>query len=191
MREREPREIQRGETVRWRRHFVGYPPSEFTLRYLIRGPGIGIDVPTVADGDAFVAEITSTQSASLTEGNYQWQAWLNEIADPTKKYVAARGEIIVRPGFVEADTSAVDTRSTAQKIVDALEAALLNSASRDQLEYEISTPAGARKIRFMTRSEQTAFLRYYKQIVAAERAAERVRNGGPFGTTVKVRVRND
>lgn len=191
MREREPREIQRGETVRWRRHFVGYPPSEFTLRYLIRGPGIGIDVPATGDGDAFVAEITSEQSGSLTEGSYQWQAWLNEISDPTKRYVAARGEIIVRPGFVESDTTAVDTRSTAKKIVDALEAALLNSASREQLEYEISTPAGARKIRFMTRTEQTTFLRYYREIVGRERAAERVRNGGTFGTTVKLRVRSD
>lgn len=191
MREREPTQIQRGETVRWRRYFVGYSPAEFTLKYLIRGSGTGIDVIATADGDAFVAEITSAQSQTLTEGRYQWQAWLSEIAAPTKKYVAARGELNVRPGFVEGQTSSVDLRTTAQKIVDALEAALLNSASREQLEYEISTPAGARKIRFMTRSEQTSFLKYYKEIVARERAAERVRNGGTFGTSVKVRVCED
>lgn len=191
MRNQVPKYITKGASIKWRRCFVGHSPAEFTLEYRFRGPGPGINVTATADGDAFAAEITSAASNTLAKGRYQWQAWLTEIANPSKKYLAARGETVVEQGFDSGDTGDVDLRTTAKKIVDALEAALLNSASREQLEYEISTPAGTRRIKFMTRREQQEFLKFYKEIVARERAAERIRNGGKFGTQVLINVRSD
>lgn len=189
MKTKEPKTIITGEVIEWSRYFIGYSPAEFSLQYRFRGPGPGLDISATADGDKFSITIPAASTANLAAGRYKWQAWLTEIADPANKYLAARGEIQVVPGFVESQTGDVDLRTQAEKIVDALEAALLNSASRDQLEYEITTPAGSRRIKYMTRIEQREFLKYYKEIVARERAAERIRNGGTFGNIVKVRVR--
>lgn len=191
MRQNVPAAITRGERVEWSRAFAGYPPDRFALEYRFRGPGTGINVTATANGSEFLAVIDPSQTELLQPGRYQWQAWMTEIAAPTNVYLADHGEVTIRPGFAAADTGDIDLRSTAERIVEALEAALLNSATREHLEYEISTPAGARKIKFMTRREQQEFLKFYKEIVARERAAERAKRTGKFGTTVLINVRSD
>ena len=185
----EPTEIRRGERLEWTKSYSDYSAADYDLQYRFRGVGAPIDVDATADGTEFEAAITAAQSATLGVGKYQWQAWLTEQADATNTFIAGEGTMNVRQGFVEGEANTVDLRSTAKQIVDALEAALLGSAGREQMEYEIETPVGRRKIRYMSRSEQMSFLKYYKQIVAKENAAERIRNGGKFGKSIVFNVR--
>ena len=187
----EPTRVTQGEQIDWTRRFCDYPATEWTLEYRFRSAaGTGLDVEATADGSDHNVVIAADQSDNFTvTGRHRWQAWVTEIADATNTFVVGEGVVDVRAGFVSGTATAVDERSTAKKIVDALEAALLNSASREQLEYEISTPAGTRRVKFMSRKEQTDLLQYYKGIVARELAAERVRNGGRFGKSVLVNVR--
>lgn len=190
MRTIEPSRIAKGERVEWTRTFADAPASLYTIEYRFRGGGTGINVTATADGDAHVAAITASASATFgTTGKYRWQAWATEIADATNTFVVASGILIVDPGFAAGSTAAVDVRSTAKQILDAIDAAMLSAATSTQLEVEVSTPAGSRRIKNMSRKELIDSRQYYAKIVATENAAERTRNGGKFGTQVVVNVR--
>ncbi|HNU06434.1 MAG TPA: hypothetical protein PKO33_01630 [Pyrinomonadaceae bacterium] len=188
----EPREIRVGERIAWTRTFSEYPATEYGLEYRFRGNGTGINVTGAADGDAFDCEITAAQSATLLAGEtYEWQAWLTETADATNTWIAASGTIDVKAGFSSGITTAVDLRSDAKIILDAINATILNKATSDQLEYEIATPAGSRKLKRMGLKELTDARKIFAEIVARERAAERVKRGGKFGRTVLGRLWED
>lgn len=185
----EPLRIAQGERIIWTRIFDGFPATEYSLQYRIRGNGTGIDVTATADGDAFDAAITAAQSATLSAGErYEWQAWLTEIADATNTWKAASGSLTVDTGFTAGATSAVDRRTPNKIILDAINAAILNKATNDQLEYEITTPAGSRKLKRMPLKDLMDARTVYAKLVRNERAAERVRNGGLAGRAFKARI---
>ena len=184
-----PKTIARGESVKWTVSFTDYPATLYALTYKFRCQnGPGLDVPAASAGSEYSVSLSARETAILSKP-CRWQAWVAERANPENVFLIASGRVNIIDGFTNPPTAAVDLRSTAERIVEALEAAILGSASREQLEYEISTHAGVRRIRYMSRTEQVAFLRYYKQIVARERAAERIRNGERFGKTIVVNVR--
>lgn len=190
MRTTEPTQIIKGERLEWTKTLTDYPASAWSLEYRFRGAGTGIDVNATADGDAFLCVITKTASAGFgTAGKYRWQAWITETADSNNTFVVGEGIVNVRAGFDTSSQAAVDLRSTAKQILDAIDATLLNTATSDQLEYEIETPAGRRKVKKMSRNELLDLRKVYAGIVARENAAERVRNGGKFAQTVYVNVR--
>ena len=186
----EPTRIVKGERIAWTKTFCDFGADLYTLEYRFRGAGIGIDVNATADGTDFACEITKTASAGFgAAGKYRWQAWLTEIADTNNTFVAAEGVTEVVAGFDTSSQAAIEMRSTAKQILDAIDAMILNKASSDQMSYEVSTPAGTKKISRMSRIELLALRKEYAGIVERENAAERVRNGGKFGKTVVVNVR--
>jgi hypothetical protein len=191
MREIEPTTITQGERIEWTKDFCDYPASLYSLEYRFRGTGPGFNVAATAAGDAFVAEVTTANSAACSLGRYDWQAWLTETADSTNKFVVASGRVKVLRGFTSAATGNIDLRSDAKIALDAVNATLLNAASSDQLEYEISTPAGSRKIRRMSRVELLAMQKHFAGIVSRENAAERAKSTGQFGRQVVINVREN
>jgi hypothetical protein len=183
----EPREIVKGERIEWTRSLADYPASEWTLKYRFRNTGTGVNVTCTADGDTFVADLTAALSGAFTVlGKVQWQAWIEETATPTNTFVVDQGEATIVAGFPDS-TAAVDTRSTAKKIVDAIDAAMLTSAGSDVIEYEVETPAGRRRVK-KSRDAAMAERKYYAAIVSRENHAARVKNGGPFAKPVRVRM---
>lgn len=192
MRTIEPSRIAKGERIAWTRTFTDAPASEYTVEYRFRGSGTGVNVTATADGDAHVAEITAAASATFgSTGKHRWQAWATEIGNAANTFIVASGILIVDAGFATGSTAAVDVRSTAKQILDAIDAAMLSAATSTQLEVEVTTPAGSRRIKNMSRKELIDSREYYAKIVARENAAERVRNGGKFGTQVVVNVREN
>ena len=184
----EPTEIMQGERIAWTKALGDYPADEWTLEYRIRGVGPGVDVECTADGTVHEAEITAAASTLFSIGEYRWQAWITEQADTDNTFAAGAGIMQVRRGFVDGETGDIDMRSPAKIALDAIDAALANAATSDQMEYEISTPAGSRRIKRMSRSELIDLRNYYAAIVARENHAERVRNGGPWAKPVKARM---
>lgn len=188
----EPTEIIKGERIAWTKTLDDYPATLYGLQYRIRGLGSGFNVTGTANGDAFDCAITAAQSATMTAGEpYQWQLWVTETADSTNTWVAAAGTINVKTGFVTGTTTSVDLRSEAKIILDAINATILNKATNDQLEYEIATPAGSRKLKRMSLKELTDARKIFAGIVARERAAEQVKRGGKFGRRVLGRLSED
>ncbi len=186
----EPTQIVKGERIEWTRTFFDYPATLWTLEYRYRGAGTGIDVNATADGTDFNCVITAAASGSFGgTGKYHWQAWVVEIATAANTFIVDEGTVNIRPGFSTSSQAAYDMRSLEKQILDAINSTLLNTATNDQMEYEIETPAGRRKIKKMSRTELITLQKHYAGIVSRQNAAERVRNGGQFGTQVRINVR--
>lgn len=185
-RKTEPTLITQGERIAWTRTFDDYPADEYTLEYRFRGNGTGFDVTATADGTDFDAIVPATASLAATIGKYRWQAWLTEIADSTNVNMIDEGVVEVLRGFASGSTTAIDMRTKARQILDAIDAALLAAGTSDVVEYEFSTPAGTRKVK--RRSDLLTIRNQYARIVSNEILRDQLRNGGTFGKQVKGRI---
>jgi hypothetical protein len=186
MRTTEPTTIVKGERIEWTKSFCDFSAEEYTLEYRYRGPGGGINVTATADGRDFSVVIAKTLSDDFTStGKHRWQAWLTEIADATNTFVVEEGTVDIKVGFDSSSLAAVDLRTPEKIALDAINAALANAATSDQLEYEITTPVGSRKIKRMARSELIELQKHYAAIVSRQNTAERLKNGGKFGKPIK------
>ena len=183
-----PSAITQGERVEWTKSYGDYPADEFDLAYRFRGPGTGLDVEATADGTAFDIEMAAVDPAFNVPGVYQWQAWITETADATNTFVVAQGTIEVRPGFVVDETQDVDLRSAAQIALDTIDAALLAFSSSDVVEYEITTPAGSRRVKRSDKSELFNLRKHYAMIVSMEHTRDRLRNGGKLMKNIRINV---
>jgi hypothetical protein len=178
----EPTTITQGERIEWTKTFSDYPATDYTLQYRFRGDGVGINIDATADGDDFAVDLTAALSVTLAVKPYDWQAWLTEIADPTNTFPVANGRVTVKKGYASASTAAVDNRSKNKILLDAHDDML----EKHLLEWEVETQVGRRKMKYHSKKELLEARKYYATLVAQENAAERVRNGGTFGTSVKV-----
>lgn len=191
MRTTEPTIIVKGERIEWRQSFSGYSAADYDLQYRFRGVGPGVDVDATAStsGSSFEAAITAVQSAILSIGSYQWQAWITEKADATNTFPVGQGFVTVERGFEAGDTGDVDLRSHAKIMLDAIDDALSAFATSDVTEYEITTPAGSRRVKRSDKAQLTKQREYWAGIVSRENTTANLRNGGRFGKPIKVSMR--
>lgn len=186
MRTTEPMTVTQGEKIEWTRSFTDYPATEWTLQYRFRGPDTGFNIAGVANGTAFDATLSSAASAAADVGTWKWQAWMTNIADPSIVLMADAGVTKILRGF-PVTTGEIELRSPAKIMLDTLDAALQASGS-DVVEYEISTPAGSRRVKRSSRKEALELRGHYAGIVARENGIERVRSGGRYGVAVNLRL---
>jgi hypothetical protein len=187
IRTNEPTALTQGERIIWTKTFDDYSAEDYTLEYRFRSQaGPGFNVTAVANGSDFDAEITAAMTADKAAGSYSWQAWLAEIGAVTNTFIAATGEMTLKPGFSSDAKAAIDLRTPAKITLDAIDAALLAAGTSDIVEYELTTPSGSRRVK--RRSDLLEMRKEFARIVANEIARERVRNGGSFGQRVEVRM---
>jgi hypothetical protein len=167
--------------------FCDYPASLWTLQYRFRGTGTGFNVTATADSNDFAAAITTTQTAAMATGKYEWQAWATNIADTTVIRKIGEGTLTVELGFASGSTGTVELRSVAKQTLDAIDAALLAAGTSTTIEYEITTPAGTHREK-KSRTELLSIRKEYAAIVSRENAAERARNTGRIGRSFQVRM---
>lgn len=188
MRTTEPTQLAQGERIAWTLS-LSYSATDYTLAYRFRGDAstaAGWTVDVDADGSNF--DVTLTIGTSVAVGNYQYQAWLTEIADPTNTFIAREGRLKIVEGFGSTETGVFETRSTARQALDAIDAALASKASADQLEYEITTPAGSTRVKRMPITDLLKAREHYAVIVAREVARERARSTGKFARQILARL---
>lgn len=190
MRTTEPTRIEQGEQIEWMRTFNDYPATEWTLQYRYRGPSVGFNIDATADGENFATVITAAVSQDIAVGDWLWQAWVTNIADTDDTQMIVSGSLKALQGFAADATDEIDLRTPAKITLDVIDAAIAGQMSASILEYEVSTPAGSQKVKRMMASELISARKYWAAIVANEVAAERVRNGKPFGTQIGVRFRD-
>lgn len=179
---REPREFTAGETVTWSKSLDAYSAQEgWALTYYFRGAG-QFDVTAEAQADgSFLATVPSDVDAP--PGRYYWQGW---VSQGDEKHVVASGECEAKPGLA-GNVEAFDGRSTAKKILDAIDALLAGKASLDQQEYTISGGDSSRTLKRIPPGELIALRETYARIVASERRRDRVRRGGTFMSSIRTR----
>jgi hypothetical protein len=146
----EPTELRAGETWAWKRSFADYPAPGWALTYTAINASNKITLTAAATGNdhlVSVAAVTTTGTGavtgtdSYTAGTY---SLIGRVTDGASVYAVYSGVLTVLPDLAAATT--YDTRSTAKQLLEALDAYLLDKASRDQLDV-VETAIADRRIR--------------------------------------------
>ena len=125
----EPTSLRAGNTWQWRREDLSdYPAGTWTLTYYFRNSSSHFNVVASADGDAFAVSVAVADSAKAPG----WYDWVAVVTDGTNQHDVDAGRMEVLPDW--SASQAADGRIFARKMLDYIEAALLDRASGDQLD---------------------------------------------------------
>lgn len=120
-----PVELRAGDTLKWTRSLPDYPASAgWALSYSLVGKNGAHSFNGTADGDGFDVTVSATASSSYAAGRYRLTEF---VTKGTERFTTATKDVTVLANLAGA-TAAVDTRSHAQKVLDAIEAYLETGA---------------------------------------------------------------
>lgn len=183
----EPSAVVVGDTVRWRKTIDSFAiddetdiePIEdsYTLKYTLQGPS-KISITATVDGDDYLVNEAASTTASWTPGSYLWTAFLSKGSD---RYRIDSGRIEIKKDFEV--VSAHDTRTHAQKALEAIEAVLENRAGSEVLNYTIA----GRTVSKIPHTELMTLRDRYRQERQREVDAEKLANGIGGGNNIFVR----
>jgi hypothetical protein len=166
-----PREIQIGETLEFEKDFDDFPADEWTVTYYVRGAGTGFDAAGTADGTTHSFTVLATTTANLTAGNYYYQAL---AVNGAEKHLVDEGYALAKASLAVLTTATTyDGRSTAKKIVDAIDALMSGTATADQKSYKIAGVGADRELERLSMEELLAARKFYALIVSAENRKKR------------------
>ena len=129
-----------GDTLDFSTNVTGYPPSAgWTLKYRLvpRVTGAAILIICAADTatDFHRAQVAPAVTAAYVAMDYSWSSWVEKTG---ARYTVDTGGITVAPD--PSAVSIVDNRSTAQRNLDTLEAAISARISGDLItKYTIGS----------------------------------------------------
>jgi hypothetical protein len=179
----EPTLLQAGDRWAWRRPDLttDYPTATYSLSYVARREGTGERIAITASEttDGYVVEVDSSVTATYEPGRYQWSAFITRTSD------SARAEIGYGSFEVKANraTSTDDPRSTAQVMLDNIEAYLKDPSNLSAASYSIA----GRSLSRWNRADLLEERDRLKAEINREVQAEKLRKG--LGTNQQIRVR--
>lgn len=169
-----PSSARAGDTWSWRVSLPAYPAPTWVLSYILYSPTAKLTITATAEGDGHLIAVAPTTSDDYVAGRYDWIA---SVTSGGARYEVDSGVIQILPNIAAITSGGYDGRSPARIILDAIDAALANRASGDQVDL-IRTQLGER----MTQRDPVALLKWrqhYAAIVAAEDRA--IGKGGQPG----------
>lgn len=152
-----------------------YPAPDWTLKIFLRGPQ-SIDLE--ADENHIFkasAETTATWQAGLYA--YTLRAYIDE-----EVFEIETGQIEILPDLQQ-KTAGYDSRTHAEKVLEAIEALLEKKATSDQQRYVIQVDGSQRELWRFPHADLIKLRQHYLSEVQRERA----RRKGVFFTSTKVR----
>lgn len=165
----EPAELIVGDTWRWTRAWSDFPAGTWTLSYSFKNSAGAFAVAgaeITASGTEFAVSVPAATTTTRAAGRYAWAAFVTSGAD---RYQVAEGEAVLRPNLAAA--GALDTRTPARRMLDAIEAYLTDSNNLAAARYQI----GNRSLDRWNMDDLLKMRSKLKFEVAAEAAAA----GGP------------
>lgn len=178
----EPLKLRAGDTWEWKRSLSDYPAGTWTLKYRFKNAAGGWEIIATADGTDHLVTVAAATTTGYASGKYAWLAW---VEAGTEKFTVDQGTVEVLPDLrTGTATAALDTRSHARKVLDALEALIEGKATRDQMAYTIN----GRSLTRMSPEELIKWRSFYKSEVAREERAEAIASGIGGGARVVVRL---
>lgn len=176
----EPKNFTAGDTVKWTKSVADYPASAgWALSYAFINAAAKFTASGVANGADFDVTISATTSASITAGDYYWEAYVTKASE---RFKVGSGTVKVKPNLATATT--LDARSHAKKTLDAIEAVIEGRATVDQQEYQI----GNRSLKRMPIADLIVFAEKYRAMVRAEENAEAIAQGKTGKNKLYVRL---
>ena len=180
--ENEPDTLRAGDTWKWTRTLADYPASAWTLKYRFKSAAGGFEITATASGDSYAITVAASTSAAYASGLYTWIAWVE--GGTSEKYTVDSGVVEIDPDYRSGTaTSALDDRSHARKTLAAIET-WIESRNPGVSEYEIA----GRRMKYIPITDLLKMRAHYKAEVAAEDAAEAIRNGTGTGRRIQFRI---
>lgn len=184
-----PDELVKGDRWVWRRTDLGvdYPSASYSVHWVFRRHGADDEqtITATASGTDYLAEVASTATDLWGAGTYEVQTFVTRTAD-SERFSLTVGRLEVA-GNVD-DGLSGDPRSDVKRILDALQAMMLDKADVDQSSYSISTPGGSRTLSRLSPAEVVAWEGVYRHRYALEVDRERVARGLPSRRKLKMRL---
>ena len=134
------------------------------------------------NGDVVIRAVTATAAttATYTAGIYTLLGWVTKT---TSRYSVYSGKVEVLPDLA-AQVAGYDTRTTAKKVLDLLDAAMIASGSN---AWTQSYTIEGRTISFRSPGDFIAYRSKVKQEVAREENADRMKSGLATKNRISVR----
>ena len=179
----EPTALYQGDSWNWERSFPDYPSELYQLTYIFNSPynrfqlvstGDAPPITPDTDGQNFIIQATSAQTAACNPDTYDVMAVLTGITGTTAagEQVTLKLSTVVVTANLATATGPIDTRSFAKQNLDAIEAALLGNIDPSVMEYTINGGAnGGRQVRRFARHELLMERAYWRDVYNAELAA--------------------
>lgn len=186
--EKEPTQLVIGDRWLWKRTDLGgdYPPASYSLKYSLRlanSTASEIEISANESGSDYLVEVAAATTAGYTAGRYYWQLYITRTSD-SERLLLGRGVVDV---LKNQDAAAVDPRTHARKVLDAIEAVMENRATKDQEEYSIGSGGSSRSLKRTPLPELLRLRSVYQQAVNSEEAALKLENGTGLPRRVQVR----
>lgn len=160
---KEPKQITAGLSYSWTKKLPLYLASAgWTLGYSIVSQNAQYDVTVVANGDDFDVSILKADSAKFEAGMFKLIGYVDDGTDRIQVFC---NDLVIVPDF----TKASDRRSYAAKTLEAIEAMLLKSASKDQQAVMVD---GQSLTRRTVADLLTLRDRFQREVRAEKRAAD-------------------
>lgn len=174
----EPLSVYAGDTVRWTKSLPDYPASSgWALSYTLLNAASKITLSSTPQGDDFAVVASAATTNSWAPGEYAWRA---QVSLAGNVFTVGEGRMTVQPSF---GAATLDTRTSARKALESVEAYLQDSQNLTAAEYQIN----GRQLRRHSMSELWAHRDRLRFEVSKEDAAARVAAGLPDGRRVYVR----
>lgn len=177
-----PAELRAGDTWKWTQSFADYPAGAWTLKYRFKSPTGGFEIVATAAGDDFAVAHAAATTAGYAAGTYTWIAWVE--GGTSEKYTVDTGVATIDADYRSGTaTAGLDDRSHARKTLAAIES-WIESRNPGVAEYEIA----GRRMKYIPVTDLLKLRQNYKAEVAAEDAAEAIRNGLGTGRRIQFRL---
>lgn len=176
-----PFQFTQGDTITWDLpgsvNYANDPVTNanYTCKYYLRnfnGAALTITGSNKADGWTFV--ITSTQTADLEDGKWQYQAVASKTSG-SDEVTLERGSLTIDQSLVYTGASPgkIDLRTKAEKMLELVENALEGIVTNKAAEYTI----GDRTFKYMDISELRRLRTLYKAQVNREQRKDKISQG--------------
>lgn len=160
-----PLNITAGDSIAWTISHDDYPAGDsWVLSYVLLNSSAKIEISSSASGDDHEVSLAAATTADYTTGVYQFAAYMTKGSD---RYTVDTGSIEILANYATQTT--LDTRSTAKKMLDAIDSLLVGKASKDVFSYSI----GGRSLTSLTIEE----LESWRDKYAAKYRKEQIANG--------------
>lgn len=165
-----PPSLHAGDSLNRTFELPDYPAAAWALSFALVSAGAIIGpLVTTASGAAHALSVPASTSSAWAPGRYRWQAY---VAKGAERITLAAGEIEIKANLA-AVTTGLDTRSHAQRTLDAIEATIEGRASADVQQYEIA----GRRLSKIPLPELLELRDRYRRDVRAEKASEALAQG--------------
>lgn len=162
----EPAQITAGDTWKWTKELSDWSATDgWVLSYDLRKGNLPkITFSATGSGTTHTVNVSAATTALFEAGEWYWQSFVTYSG---QRYTVENGRFTVAPNF--ANTSSFDPRSQVKRTLDAINATLEGTATRDEGKLVVDgMEMGLRSIADLLLL-QSRFQTLYQQEVAAER----------------------